>query len=445
MVVPIYKNKGSKLSASNYRPISLLSTISKLCERVAFGHLYQHVNPVLDPSQSGFRRGDSTAWQLLRLVQKLYECKDQKQFSLLCFFDLSKAFDTVWTRGLLHKLAAFGVAGTCLQWLTSYLTERRQSVRIGHALSAPQTVHSGVPQGSILGPLLFIVYVNDLAGLDHTSLYADDTALHITEPGLLQACDSLQYHINQVVRWMSKWKLRPNVSKTAILCIPPRPSSDLTLLTTRLFTFPDDPIAINIVKNHKHLGIFLDEHLSWDSHVTYIEKRVCSAIGCISPHISHLHHGCRIQIYHSYVLPLFDYCSLVWSSGLSSALMHRLEVTHRKLLRLIFRMPPLTSSQTLYILASSSPLSERFPHSACKFIHRIKLQLAPPHALAHLSWFNNSSRTRCSLHFPLARSSILLKSPLFKSYSHWSRLPQEVKSRDTFAAFCSILPAPKLN
>ena len=107
--------------------------------------------------------------------------------------------------------------------------------------------------------------------------------------------------------------------------------------------------------------------------------------------------------------------------------------------------PPLTSSQTLYILASSSPLSERFPHSACKFIHRIKLQLAPPHALAHLSWFNNSSRTRCSLHFPLARSTILLKSPLFKSYSHWSRLPQEVKSRDTFAAFCSLLPAPKLN
>ena len=302
-----------------------------------------------------------------------------------------------------------------------------------------------MPQGSILGPLLFIVYVNDLAGLDHTSLYADDTALHITEPGLLQACDSLQYHINQVVRWMSKWKLRPNVSKTAILCIPPRPSSDLTLFTTRLFTFPDDPIAINIVKNHKHLGIFLDEHLSWDSHVTYIEKRVCSAIGCISPHIFHLHHGCRIQIYHSYVLPLFDYCSLVWSSGLSSALMHRLEVTHRKLLRLIFRMPPLTSSQTLYILASSSPLSERFLHSACKFIHRIKLQLAPPHALAHLSWFNNSSRTRCSLHFPLARSSILLKSPLFKSYSHWSRLPQEVKSHDTFAAFCYILPAPKSN
>ena len=210
---------------------------------------------------------------------------------------------------------------------------------------------------------------------------------------------------------------------------------------------PDDPIAINIVKNHKNLGIFLDEHLSWDSHVTYIEKRVCCAIGCISPHISHLHHGCRIQIYHSYVLPLFDYCSLVWSSGLSSALMHRLEVTHRKLLRLIFRMPPLTSSQTLYILASSSPLSERFPHSARKFIHRIKLQLAPdpPHALAHLSWFNNSSRTRCSLHFPLARSSILIKSPLFTSYSHWSRLPQEVKSRDTFAALCSILPAPKLN
>ena len=151
----------------------------------------------------------------------------QKQFSLLCCFDLSKAFDTVWTRGLLHKLATLGVTGVSLQWLTSYLTERRQSVRIGHALSAPLTVHSGVPQGSILGPLLFNVYVNDVASLDHTSLYADDTALHITEPGLLEACDSLQYHINQVVRWMSAWKLCPNVSKTAIFCIPPPPPTTL--------------------------------------------------------------------------------------------------------------------------------------------------------------------------------------------------------------------------
>ena len=179
--------------------------------------------------------------------------------------------------------------------------------------------------------------------------------------------------------------------------------------------------------------------MSWDSHVTYIEKRVCSAIGCISPHISHLHHGCRIQIYHSYVLPLFDYCALVWSSGLSSALMHRLEVTHRKLLRLIFRMPPLTSSQTLYILASSSPLSERFPHSACKFIHRLKLQLAPPHALAHLSWFNNSSRTRCSLHFPLARSSILLKSPcLFPPWRSVGARCQAAECLSTPCQLCAI-------
>ena len=187
------------------------------------------MNPLLSPSQSGFRRRDSTSWQLLRLVQALHQSKDTVQFSLLCFFDLNKAFDSVWTRGLLCKLRAFGLSGNVYNWLTTYLIGRSQFVLFRGHLSRPATVESGVPQGSVLGPLLFIIYVNDLASLPHTYLCTDDTALHVFSSSLSAAPVTLQTHINKVVNRMTLWKLKPNASKTAILCFPPRPNSDLSV------------------------------------------------------------------------------------------------------------------------------------------------------------------------------------------------------------------------
>ena len=181
------------------------------------------MNPLLSPSQSSFRRGDSTSWQLLRLLQALHQTKDTQQFSLLCFFDLSQAFDSVWTRGLLCKLRAFGLSGNVYNWLTSYLIGRSQCVRVRGHLSRPATVESGVPQGSIVGPLLFAIYVNDLASLPHTYLYADITAPHVSSSSLSAASVTLQTHIDKVVNWMTLWKLKPNASKplfSAFLFIP---------------------------------------------------------------------------------------------------------------------------------------------------------------------------------------------------------------------------------
>ena len=173
-VIPVFK-KGSRNEPANHRPISLLPCVSKVCERIFYDHLYRHVSPFLSPAQSGFRKGDSTSLQLTRIVQQVCQHRDNRALAGICFFDLAKAFDTVWHRGPLAKLEhAFRVRKQPLSWLKSYLSGRYQYVTLLGTSSAAEPVLSGVSQGSILGPLLFIVYVNDLPA---TSLFADDTTI----------------------------------------------------------------------------------------------------------------------------------------------------------------------------------------------------------------------------------------------------------------------------
>ena len=138
----VIKNKGDKNNPSNYRPISLLSCVSKLLDRIVYDRLYDHISPLLHPAQSGFRRKDNTSLQLSSIIQDLCSLKDQRQVSCICFFDLSKAFDTVWHKGLIAKLRAHGVSGSLLAWITRYLLDRNQCVTVNGTLSDPESVTS---------------------------------------------------------------------------------------------------------------------------------------------------------------------------------------------------------------------------------------------------------------------------------------------------------------
>ena len=149
----IYKERGSRQVASSYRPISLLSVLSKCLEKMIYKSLYKHLNHYLPKRQSSFRQHDSTAFQLARLHHHIASSIDKGNLVLACFYDLFKAFDRVWHRGLLQKLDHFGVRGAALDWLKSHLSDRRQCVSINNSTSP-----AGVPQGSVLGPLLFLAY-----------------------------------------------------------------------------------------------------------------------------------------------------------------------------------------------------------------------------------------------------------------------------------------------
>ena len=194
--------KGDRSKTSNYRPVSLLSNIGKIQERIVFKHMYNHFvnNNLLFKYQSGFRPGHSTTYQLVDIFHHICQSFDEKQYSCMVFCDISKAFDKVWHKGLLFKFRQNGIKGNLLLWISNYLTSRKQRVQINSATSSLLSVNAGVPQGSVLGPLLFLIYVNDIAEnlLSLVRLFADDSSLFFSATNLRDIEGIINHDLAQI-------------------------------------------------------------------------------------------------------------------------------------------------------------------------------------------------------------------------------------------------------
>ena len=210
LVVPVFK-KGDKTDPGNYRPIALLPIVSKVLERIVHDKLSRFLRPWLSPAQSGFRKNDGTIPQLTRLTQVWAEAVDRSMYVGVVYFDLRKAFDKVWHRGLLHKLRAAGVCGSAYRWFSSFLAGRRQATVVEGCQSPFLALHAGVPQGAILGPLLFSVYMNDIPSPNlTTNLFADDTSVYALGESVQDLVPRLQASVNGVCSWLKKWLLSVN-------------------------------------------------------------------------------------------------------------------------------------------------------------------------------------------------------------------------------------------
>ena len=267
-VQPVHK-KNSRQLKSNYRPISLLPICGIIFEKIIFDHMYSFLqtNNLLSKNQSGFRPGDSTINQLLSITTEIFKAFEKTDETRAVFLDISKAFDKVWHEGLCFKLKQNGINGNLLKLVNSFLTDRKQRVVLNGTSSDWESVYSGVPQGSVLGPLLFLIYINDLTDNINSNikLFADDSSLFIIVRTIEEAQALLTGDLNTITAWASQWKMQfnPDITKQAIEVI--FSSKYKKGIHPPLFF---GGIAVLRQEFTKHLGFFLDGKLSFKKHIS---------------------------------------------------------------------------------------------------------------------------------------------------------------------------------
>ena len=316
-VSPVYKS-GDKQECENYRPISVLSVAAKIFEKLVCGQLdcYLKKENILTKFQSGFRKGHSTTSSLLTTTNSWLVNMDSGLINGVLFLDLKKAFDTVDHMILLKKLEMYGIRNIALEWFCSYLHLRTQVCRINNTTSTIKKITCGVPQGSNLGPLLFLIYVNDLPNcLDKSTpaMYADDTNLSVAGTLVKDIETRLNLELENVHVWLRANKLTLNVKKTEYMLI----GSYKRITNVQNENTMEIKIGnkeINRTKSTKSLGVIIDEHLVWKEHIDSISIKASRAIGVIRRAKKYVRQDTLELMYHSLVLPYFDYCSLVWNN-----------------------------------------------------------------------------------------------------------------------------------
>ena len=226
-VCPIYKGKGSKSEAKNYRPISVLSHVSKIVERCIYNQLIKYVvdHHFISIDQSAYLSNHSTQTALHKVIDEWLQNIDDHMFAVVCYFDISKCFDCINHEILLFELQKYGIRQKELEWFTSYISGRLQATFAHNTLSSFFSVTTGIPQGSILGPLLFLLYLNDLPKFIYNcSLYADDTMIQRSGTNIDSICNDIQNDVNKISQWFEFNKLTLNVEKSCIMLVGSKPN-----------------------------------------------------------------------------------------------------------------------------------------------------------------------------------------------------------------------------
>ena len=436
-IQPLHKN-GDRSTPNNYRPISILPAPSKILERHVHLQLSSHLNSnnLLFPLQSGFRPSHSTQTLLLHCLDTWYKALDNKKFIGVVFLDISKAFDTVNHNFLLSKLSNLGLSATTISWFQSYLLNRSHVTRVAHHYSSPGFPSAGVPQGSILGPTLFSVFINELPyhlPPDSTVLFADDTTIFITSDSLPSIQSSLQLCLDRANLWLLGNGLQINAAKTKSMLV----HSSRKVVDSSL-NLVIDGCNVEQVQQFKFLGVVINDTLTWSDHVHLVCKKVSRSLNLLRRLSWFLPKPLLVLFLNSYILPHFDYCDVVWSSCSKSQCL-RLESLLNFACRAVLRRSRHSSASAARSELGLSTLSSRRKLHLAQSVFKC-LSSQSPSYLSQLfsapssSYYTRSSSSR-QLNLPTTKSSFGQKAFSFAGASLWRSLPSAIRETQNFNEF----------
>ena len=441
-IIPIFKCGDASL-VDNYRPISLLSTLSKLLEKIICSRLTEHLehNNLLTPSQFGFRSGLNTTQPMIHFLNKLCSAGNNNEFSIAVFCDLQKAFDCCDHKILLKKLNNLGVRGTELDWFASYLTGRTQFVEINSCPSPPLEILCGVPQGSILGPILFLAYINDLplASKLFSSLFADDTTLLASNKCLTTLVSFVNQELQKIVEYFRANKLLLHPAKTQFILfhpsLQPIEASCVNLfLNNNNINSAQSPDYITRLSHVDHLnpspaikflGVHFDPSLSFGPHIKKLTAKISSSLFIIKSVKKLVSPEALKSLYFSMVHCHLIYGLNVWSSASDNQLKNII-LKQKQAIRIISNSPYNSHTEPLFKQLNILPLPSLIELHRIQFMHNVKFN--PSYSDFSSTWpinetlmpLQRSLRNSLDFNIPHSRTTTISRLPLSTFPTTWN-------------------------
>ena len=364
-IIPIPKPGKDIKEVESYRPISLTSVVAKTAERMVKNRLmyWMEAKSKLSEDQAGFRRGRSTEDQLLKLLQSIGDGFNKKppKRTIMTLIDFSRAFDKVWRNGLYNKMEEMSVPRCIIQWVRAFLRERRAQVHLNGTNSNTKIFKEGVPQGTVLGPVLFLIYINDILkkiGPEvECSLYADDLAIWTQSNKIEEAKTKLEEAVNEVRRWAEEWRMGINFAKCEIGLFTTDPHQARmrpTIMTE------EEEIPFNA--NPTFLGLKMDRTLSFGAHVKAMKAKMARRLNIMKA-LRGTNWGCRKKsmktVYQTYIRPIAEYGMAAWAPPTSETTMQKIEVINNQAARIITGCGRSTPCELLLEEAGILPMKKR--------------------------------------------------------------------------------------